>query len=190
MDAVMTSGNRRQWTILLSLAAVFILPLAASWTMYSLKPFEKQGGLEHGELLTPVERMPVAGLKTLDGERVDPSLFKGKWTLLHHVPQSDNRIGCDADCRSLMDTLRRVRLAQDEGMRSVQRVLLEPSGTARPATFDDGLRVLESEQWPLERGAVYIVDRQGYLVMRYDAGFDPEGLMKDLERLLRLSGEG
>ncbi|MDG4867650.1 hypothetical protein P8631_06515 [Guyparkeria sp. 1SP6A2] len=190
MDAAMTSGNRRQWFILLGLAAVFILPLAASWTMYTLQPFEKQGGLEHGELLTPVERMPVAGLRTLDDERVDASLFQGKWTLLYHVPANGNQVGCDADCRSLMDTLRRVRLAQDEGMRAVQRVLLEPAGMARAATFDDGLQVLESRQWPKATGSVYIVDRQGYLVLRYDPGFDPQGVLDDLERLLRLAGEG
>ena len=190
MDAVMTNGNRRQRLILLSLAAIFILPLAASWAMYSLQPFETRGGLEHGELLTPVERVPVAGLKTLDGAPVDASLFQGKWTLLHHLPAGENQLGCDADCRSLMDTLRRVRLAQDEGMRVVQRVLLEPAGTARPAAFDDGLKVLASRQWPKAKGSVYIVDRQGFLVLRYDAGFDPQGLLEDLERLLRLAGEG
>ncbi|WP_156413898.1 MULTISPECIES: hypothetical protein [unclassified Guyparkeria] len=190
MEAVMTNGNRRQWMIPLALAAVFILPLAASWTMYSLQPFEKRGGLEHGELLTPVERVPVSGLRTLDGERVDVSRFQGKWTLLYHVPGGENTVGCDADCRSLMDTLRRVRLAQDEGMRAVQRVLLEPAGSARPAAFDDGLQVLESQQWPKAKGAVYIVDRQGFLALRYDAGFDPQGLLDDLDRLLRLAGEG
>ena len=189
MDAVMTSGNRRQWMILLGLAAVFILPLAASWAMYTLQPFEKQGGLEHGELLTPVERMPVSGLSTLDGTPVDADLFQGKWTLLYHVPAGENPMGCDTDCRSLMDTLRRVRLAQDEGMRAVQRVLLEPAGKARAAAFDDGLQVLESRQWPKAKGSVYIVDRQGYLALRYDPGFDPQGLLEDLERLLRLAGE-
>ncbi|MFO7582001.1 SCO family protein [Guyparkeria sp.] len=186
----MTNANRRQWIILLSLAAIFILPLAASWTMYTLQPFEKRGGLEHGELITPAEKVPVTGLITLDGEPVDASLFQGKWTLLYHVPASENQAGCDADCRALMDTLRRVRLAQDEGMRVVQRVLLEPAGTGQPADFDPGLQVLESNQWPLARGSVYVVDRQGYLVLRYDAGFDPQGLLKDLERLLRLAGEG
>lgn len=190
MEAVMTTSSRRQWIILGSLAAIFILPLAASWTMYALQPFEKRGGLEHGELLTPVEQVPVAGLKTLDGEPVDAEFFQGKWTLLHHVPAAENQVGCDTECRSLMDTLRRVRLAQDEGMRSVQRVLLEPAGSGRPADFDQGLQVLESTQWPLAEGAVYLVDRQGYLVLRYDAGFDPQGLLDDLERLLRLAGEG
>ncbi|WP_410473911.1 hypothetical protein [Guyparkeria sp. TX1] len=186
----MTHANRRQWIILLSLAAIFILPLAASWTMYTLQPFEKRGGLEHGELITPAEKVPVTGLVTLDGEPVDANLFQGKWTLLYHVPAGENQAGCDADCRALMDTLRRVRLAQDEGMRVVQRVLLEPAGTGRPADFDQGLQVLESNQWPLARESVYVVDRQGYLVLRYDAGFDPQGLLKDLERLLRLAGEG
>ncbi len=190
MEAVMTSGNGRQRLILLSLAAIFILPLAASWAMYTLQPFEKRGGLEHGTLLTPAEKMPVAGLETLAGEPVDISAFEGKWTLLHHVPAGDNQVGCDADCRSLMDTLRRVRLAQDEAMLAVQRVLLEPAGTGQPADFDKGLQVLESEQWPLAEGSVYIVDRQGFLVMRYVPGFNPQGLLDDLERLLRLAGEG
>ena len=190
MEAAMTSGTGRQRLILLSLAAIFILPLAASWAMYTLQPFEKQGGLEHGELISPVERVPVSGLRTLDGERVDAGTFRGKWTLLYHVPDGANTLGCDADCRSLMDTLRRVRLAQDEAMRAVQRVLLEPAGAAQAADFDDGLQVLASQQWPKAKGSVYIVDRQGFMALRYDAGFDPQGLLDDLDRLLRLAGEG
>jgi hypothetical protein len=186
----MTKGNRRQLTILLSLGAIFILPLATSWTLYTLRPFEQVGDLEHGVLLDPVKPVPVAGLQTLDGQSVGPGLFQRKWTLLYHLPAGQDTIGCDTDCRELMDTLRRVRIAQNEAMRAVQRVLLEPAGMARPASFDDELRVLESHDWPLARGSVYLVDRQGLLALRYDPGFDPQGLLDDLERLLRLAGEG
>ncbi|MBN2872572.1 MAG: hypothetical protein JXJ30_06655 [Halothiobacillaceae bacterium] len=186
----MTNGNRRQKAILLGLAVIFLLPLAASWTLYTVRPFDNPGGLQNGVLLDPVERVPVSTLTTLDGKPVDSAVFRGKWTLLYHVSANQDTVGCDADCREMVDTLSRVRIAQNEGMRAVQRVLLEPAGSAQAATFDDDLKVFESHDWPLAQGAVYLVDRQGYLALRYDPGFDPQGLLDDLDRLLRLAGEG
>ena len=35
--------------------------------------------------------------------------------------------------------------------------------------------------------AVYLIDPNGFLVMRYAQGFDPSGLRKDLARLLKVT---
>ena len=35
--------------------------------------------------------------------------------------------------------------------------------------------------------AVYLIDPNGFLVMRYAPGFDPTGLRKDLARLLKVT---
>lgn len=193
MEAVNTTNHPRQWTILAGLAAVFILPLLLAWAMYHYQPFEHRGALAHGELLTPAQRLQVSGLRAVDDTPIGGDLFRGKWTLLYHVPaakaQSADRSGCDGDCRMLMDTLRRVRLAQGKSMRHVQRVLVEPAVAAPPNGLDKGLQVVKAEHWPLPAGSVYVVDPQGFLVLRYRPGFDPKGLLKDLQRLLRLSGE-
>jgi len=188
MEAVNTTTPQRQWTILLSLAAVFALPLLGAWAMYHYQPFEKRGELANGELITPPQRLQVAGLQTLDGAPVD-DLFHGKWTLLYHAQASEGQLACAADCQSLMDTLRRVRLATSKSMRHVQRVLVQPTGTAAPVGVDDGLQVVQADSWPLDSGSVYVVDPQGYVALRYRPGFEPKGLLKDLQRLLRLSGK-
>jgi len=194
MEAVNTTAPQRKWTILIGLAAVFGLPLLLAWAMYHYQPFEERGGLAHGELLTPAQRLLVPDLRTLDDHPVDRDLFRGKWTLLYHAPAGDGETGCDADCRSLMDTLRRVRLAQGKSMRHVQRVLVEPAAAAPSSGgldqgLDKGLQVVKAEHWPLPAGSVYVIDPQGFLVLRYRPGFEPKGLLKDLQRLLRLSGE-
>jgi len=192
MEAVNTTPPHRQWVILLSLAAIFTLPLLAAWGMYHYQPFEERGQLANGELVTPAQRLEVPNLLAADGAPVDDSLFRDKWTLLYHAQagqagQADT--ACDTECVALMDTLLRVRLAQNKSMRHVQRVLVAPTGTQVPAGLDEGLQVVKAEQWPLPAGSVYVVDPQGYLVMRYRPGFDPGGLLTDLQRLLRLSGK-
>lgn len=188
MEAVNTTTPQRQWTILLSLAAVFALPLLGAWAMYHYQPFEKRGELAHGELVTPPQQLQMPGLRTLDGSPAN-DLFIGKWTLLYHVPRGGDQAACAADCQALMDTLRRVRLATSKSMRHVQRVLVQPAGAAAPTGVDEGLQVVQADSWPLAAGSVYVVDPQGFVAMRYRPGFEPKGLLKDLQRLLRLSGK-
>ena len=190
MEDVKTTPRRGQWIILLALAATFLLPLLGAWAMYHYQPFEERGGLEHGELITPTQRLQVPpGLHTPDGARVDENLFRGQWTLLYHSSAAGGQTGCDVDCLAMMNMLRRVHLAQNESMRQVQRVLVMPAGTQAPAGLDEGLRVLKAERWSLPAESVYVVGPQGFLVLRYPPGFDPQGLLTDLQRLLRLAGE-
>ena len=42
----------------------------------------------------------------------------------------------------------------------------------------------------LQLDRVYIVDPLGNLVMAYESGFDAKGLLRDFQRLLRLSSIG
>ncbi len=182
-------NTRAQHLVPAALAAVFLAPLALAWAIYHQPAWHPQGGLQHGELLDPVQPLTSPPLMGAAGERLDATLFQGRWTLLYHSAGP-----CDESCRALMDTLRRVRLAQGKAMNRVQRVLVEPA----PLGKDDaalgrsnrGLRIAAAERWPLPAGSVYLVDPQGNLVLRYRPGFDPQGLLKDLQRLLRLAGEG
>ena len=180
----------RSRTITMVLAVAFLAPLALAWGLYHQTTWHPLSGLQHGELLMPFRPLVPPPMRSADGRGSGVELFHGRWTLLY---RSHGR--CDGECRNLMDTLRRVRLAQGRAMERVQRVLVEPDEGS--ADFDNiidpidpDLRVMLVNRWPLPDGSVYVVDPQGNLVLRYQPGFDPRGLLKDLHRLLQLSGEG
>ena len=110
---------------------------------------------------------------------------------------------CDALCTKLIADLRNVRLAMDQERNRVQRVLLgEPPCCAAgevAAESDlvvawvdsrDGRRLLAPLPARSDAGRIYVVDPLGNLVMSYPAGADRKGLIKDLEKLLRLSHIG
>lgn len=180
--------QRRQWMVLPVLSAIFVSPLALAWALYHTADGQPQGGLQHGELLLPLQALEPPALDTVEGALLDKSVFRGRWTLLYYT--SDR---CMADCQQLLSMLQRVRLAQGQSMAQVQRVLVL---TALPSANEiaplvagaSDLRVASSRRWPLESGYVYLLDPQGNLVMRYPPGFEPRGLLKDLQRLLRIAG--
>lgn len=171
-----------------ALAAIFVAPLVLAWVFYYVHDGPLRGGLQHGELLLPLQPLVPPPLKAVDGAPIDTTLFRGRWTLLYHTSKR-----CDAACQQLQSTLLHVRLAQGKAMAQVQRVLVlaAPPGKSEMRilrTSGKDLRVASAARWPLASGYVYLLDPQGNLVMRYPPGFEPGGLLKDLQRLLRLSG--
>lgn len=200
MESVSRMLPQRKGPIFVSMLAIFGLPLLMAWLVFHYFAGSFQGGLEHGELLMPARTLDPPVMRNLQGDVVPPDLFRGKWTLVYRVPNHEHATGnaaddtpCDKDCLALMDTLQRVRIAQDRSMRDVRRVLSLPRSAVQipgiADQFDKGLHVVTAADWPLQAGSVYLVDPQGFLVLRYPPGFDPTGLLKDLKRLLRLAGK-
>lgn len=199
MEGVSSMLPQRKGPVFVSLLVIFGLPLLLAWFVFHYYAGTFQGGLEHGELITPARKIDAPLMHNLQGNVVPADLFRGKWTLLYRVPDQAGVTGrgvtnpCDKDCLALMDTLRRVRIAQDRSMREVQRVLSLPESAERVPgianQFDKELDVVTAADWPLQAGSVYVIDPQGFLVLRYPPGFDPTGLLKDLKRLLRLAGK-
>lgn len=180
VDDARRSGRRQ----LLLVASLFLVPLAvAAWLYYS--GWRPAVGV-HGTLIDPPRPLPAEALQ-------------GRWSLLYLA--SGN---CGERARAVLAELSRLRLALDKDAARVRRVLLHagecaaadfPSGESDllvlGATGDDGaaLRALFP---PAVDGAngIYIVDPHGNLLMSYPATGSARGLLKDLERLLRLSGIG
>ncbi|ANJ67896.1 hypothetical protein A9404_11370 [Halothiobacillus diazotrophicus] len=199
MEGVSSMLPQRKIPIVASLLVIFGLPLLMAWFVFNYYGDTFRGGLEHGELITPVRQLDPPPMHNLQGGMVSADLFRGKWTLLYRAPDGGNAnadgaiSACNADCLALMDTLRRVRIAQDRSMREVQRVLVLPASAAQVPgiadQFDKGLNVVTATDWPLQAGSVYLIDPQGFVALRYPPGFEPTGLLKDLKRLLRLAGK-
>lgn len=176
--------GRRQ---LLIVAAVFFLPLAVAMWLYFASGWRPAPGAQHGELIDPPRTLPAASLR-------------GSWSLVLLIAGP-----CDAACVASLEEMGRVRLALDKDIPRVRRVLLHDGGCCNPppaalaepdvlviaATGADGesLRALFP---PAADGGrrVYIVDPHGNLVMGYPSAGSGRGLLKDLDRLLRLSRIG
>jgi cytochrome oxidase Cu insertion factor (SCO1/SenC/PrrC family) len=105
--------------------------------------------------------------------------------------------------------MRQVRLAQGENMRRVQRLFLVTDSAAAdlrklladypdmavafaPVAQTNALSPLFSIEGTPMKGSnrVYLVDPLGNLMMYYRPDSDPQGMIRDLERLLKYSQVG
>jgi len=166
------------------LGAFFLLPVAASWFAWR---FELVPGAtsNYGTLISP---RPVA-LRQL-------AALKGKWVLV----QFDGG-ACDAWCERKHYFLRQVRRAQGNEMRRVERLwLVTDAVQPRPellTAIEGTVVVMHSGalagSFPAERSVtdhIYVVDPLGNLMMRFPRDPDPSRVIKDLQRLLKVSSFG
>lgn len=202
MNAPPAATVRRNRLQLVLLALMFFGPVGLSFWLYYVAHFRTAHTVNHGELLTPARPLPEVRLATPAGAVTAEHFLRGRWSLVYLTGQT-----CDARCLQDLAELRNVRLAMDRERDRVQRVLLGEApccaaaalGPGNPdlvvAWIDSpaGQQLLASfpEQTPVARaGRVYIVDPLGNLMMSFPAGADRKGLIKDLDKLLRLSHIG
>lgn len=192
---------RKDRIILVLIMGAFILPLMSAWILVGhWRPDSKA---HHGELLVPAR--PVAHFQVLDvvGGELNHAYLRGHWTLVYMGAKSD----CNESCRQGLYKIRQVRLALGKEMDRVQRLLLmaempdaflskwlqqEHTGMV-VAVADRPTRDFLLQAFPgraIASGWIYLIDPLSNLVMRYPAESDPQGILKDLKRLLKVSRIG
>jgi hypothetical protein len=181
--------QRRQRRKLLLLAALFFLPITASFVLYYGTDWRPTATSNHGVLIHPARPLP---------EAAEP--LRGKWALVYVGEGS-----CAQACRDALVFARQTRLALNQEMTRVDRVLLATGNCCDLEYLDAehaGIKVFDVSEEPA-RGSLlavlppedreyslYIVDPLGNLVMRYDTREEPRGLLSDLRKLLKLSHIG
>jgi cytochrome oxidase Cu insertion factor (SCO1/SenC/PrrC family) len=195
---------RRRRLQLVAIALVFAGPLGlAFWLYYGGGALLPHARVNRGVLVDPVRPLPAASLPTPAGPPTAGDFLRGKWSLVTVVGAE-----CDAGCRQRLAELRKVRRALERDGSRVRRVLLGAPGCCRAAELgppeadlvvawldgQDGAALLH--EFPdygapvADSGRVYLVDPLGNLLMTYPPGADLKDLLKDLEKLLRLSHIG
>jgi hypothetical protein len=167
------------WLIGLVCAAPLVLGTAA----YFLR-WDTGAAGNYGELIAPPRALagaPFAGLR-------------GKWVLV-----AVDAAACDAWCEKKLYYLRQLRRAQGKDMERIERLWLV-TDDARPraelAQAFEGTRVQRADPALVRSFAgnpvdhIYVVDPLGNLMMRYPREPDPSKMLKDLQRLLRVSRVG
>jgi len=189
-------SSRRNFLLL---ASLFFVPFVAAVWLYYYSAW-RPSLAAHGELIDPPRPLPAIALTLPDGGTASPEVLRGSWSLVYLGEKS-----CAEACTKALAELARVRLALDKDATRVQRVLLHAGDCCAPGfpgPDDQDLLVLgatgaEGEAYlalfpraPYGTPSIYVVDPLGNLMMRHSAAASAAGLLKDLERLLRLSSIG
>lgn len=128
--------------------------------------------------------------------------WDGRWLMLHIGPAA-----CDEACRQELWLTRQIRLTTGRERERVERLwILTDEGTPDPAIIaeHEGLWVVRLgsradqgalvENWlsVATRGSsnIWLVDPLGNLMMRFPDNPDPNGIKKDMNRLLKASRIG
>jgi hypothetical protein len=177
---------------------LFLVPVAVAFTLYYGKLWHPANSSSKGELINPARPLVVAGLRHPDGTPAGSQVLGGKWTLIYI---GDGR--CDEACRNALVFGRQSRLALNNEMTRVQRVMLATANCCDNEYFareQEGLIALDASspeaaallaQFPEAREhSLFIVDPLGNLMMRHDASHTTKDLLSDLKKLLKLSHIG
>ncbi len=195
MSQAPMQDRRRSRLMLVGLAALFFLPLALSFYLYYGTSWRPMSGTQNGELIDPPRPLPEL---TLPGHTGGDAFLRGRWHLVQ-VSEGD----CDTACRETLVTTRQVRLALDKDMTRVGRVFVHTASLADEQSLraehpdleivslagPEAATLLAAFTQPVD-GQIFIVDPIGNLMMRHPGNTAPRGLLKDLERLLKLSHIG
>ncbi len=185
------NSTRSRFKLLL-IVVMFAAPLIVAWSLFA-SGWRPEASRNHGFLYAPAQDFRGVRARDAQGRDIVWQNTERRWHLLLLGPPT-----CDARCVGMTDTVRRVwvglgRHAADLDVHFVgkpdaaTRALLAQHGTFDVVTLSgDGLPDVADAGTGAATGLpVYLVDPHGYLVMRYEPGFDPGGLRRDLQRLLR-----
>lgn len=196
---------RRGRLQMLALAALFFVPLAlAFWLYYGPHAWRPGRSANQGDLIDPPRPLPEFDLAVAGGSPADAHWLRGKWTMLYIGDGA-----CDERCRQALYLTRQSRIALNRDADRVRRVFVT-YGSAYDYDFverehpdlvvvmlggQDGRDLLArlpvyGDGPPGTAGRIYLVDPLGNLMMSYPANAPDKALLKDLERLLRLSHIG
>lgn len=186
---------------LVALFGLFFLPIVIAWVL-NVYPgqWRPKDTINRGTLVVPVRDIHAQGLASVDHTPISADLLEGKWTLVFLGGEGV----CQMECQRALNKMRQVRLALGKDMTRVQRVYAIEAQTSERSdrrTSDPGLEVvIANEQWvapfsvdgrdPWAADRVYLLDPEGRLVMYYGPNIHGEGMLEDLERLLRYSKIG
>jgi hypothetical protein len=130
------------------------------------------------------------------GELIPPRVvplneFRGKWVLV-----TFDAAACDAHCERKLYIMRQVRRAQGKDMDRIERLwVLTDAGKPRADVLmaSEGTRISRNEHFDFPGNTadhIYLVDPLGNLMMRFPRDPDPSRVIKDLQRLLKVSRFG
>lgn len=191
---------QRKTLILWLITFIFCIPLLAAWFAYSNGFFLSGRTTNHGTLLIPPINIQTLALQDRENQQVAQKL-RGKWWLLYLTAEP-----LDAASQRNLYYMRQIRQATGKNRDRVARAIVTVQdstnayqqlarqfpGTGFFIISPEKIAGLEiaTKKLALARGSLYLVDPLGNIMMSYALDAPPKGILKDLERLLKVSQIG
>ncbi|MCX7190974.1 MAG: SCO family protein [Candidatus Methylopumilus sp.] len=182
---------------LIGIALLFVVPVIFSWYQVfftNFKPHSK--GVEHGLLISPI--IQVGDFELYEPISSQTHQLIGKWTLVYFI---ENK--CEKVCEFQLYSLRQIWLALGKDGNKIQRLSIVKDNnliSSEQIKLSQGQLLLKNDSdlkdklnsrfksYPnFENESIYLTDPYGNLMMQYKKGTNPSGIIKDLERLIRIS---
>lgn len=179
---------------LLGIAAIAVAPVLGSYLLYWF--WSPTGHTNYGMLLEP-RPVPAITLELADGKPFSFTQLRGRWILV-----AVDSGQCSERCERKLWTIRQVRQTQGKDIARIERVLvIDDAGTPSDQVTRDypGTWFVRGNANALSdvltadrsnRSHVYLVDPQGYVMLRFPEEADPKRMIKDISRLLKYSRLG
>lgn len=182
--------RRRNRILLLSIFAIFLGSFALAGVL-RFSGWRPEGMKNKGELLQPPADLRDAQLRLADGRAYPWNPAARTWRIAV-APRGS----CDAACTRLAGELEVVRQLFGKDADRVHLLWIGPApanagaiGSLRLLQPSPRLRAgLPRVDAPYVDGGLpaYVIDPNGFVILRYAPGFDPGDLRTDLARLLKL----
>lgn len=188
MNAPVSDRQRNRNRGLLVLILVIFLGSALVAGLLRFSGWRPSGMKNHGELLQPPADLREASLLLADGTAYTWAPLERDWRLLVVAPA-----GCGEPCARLSSQLDTVWRLFGHRADHVHTLWMGPVPDG--AVRNNSWRVLRDN--PAVRAGlprlddpdgvpVYVIDPNGFVILRYAPGFDPAHLREDVARLLKL----
>lgn len=177
----------------------FALPIIAAYSYFFFVDDYSLGN--HGKLLQPLIKVDNLGLTDVNGEPLSKDELTSEWKMLFFTGKD-----CESTCQELLFNMRQINVAlgknsnrfkhmivhQEEMSPQFQQFIQEQHSKALhsyvlPQTLNQAFSASDQKHIP---NSIYIMDPLGYIMMRYDHGISPKLILKDLNRLLKISRIG
>lgn len=191
-DAFDPRVRRRNRAILVAIAAVFIGSLVLAGVL-RFSGWRPAGLKNHGELLDPPGDLRALTPRLVDGGAYAWAPIERTWRIAVVAPSE-----CADDCAKLardVDTVWQL-FGKDADRVHILWLCADmscayPQNAPQPATLklvqpSDELRATLPRAGAPSGLPVYVIDPNGFAVLRYAPGFDPVGLRADVAKLLKL----
>ena len=186
------STRNRNRVLLIAIFAMFFGSMLVAGAL-RFSGWRPAGTKNHGEMLDPPGDLRAVVPRQVGGGNYAWNPVARKWRIAFAPPGK-----CGSEC---VELVRRLDTVWQLTGREADRVdvlwicaattCAPPAGAPRPGT----LRLLQAD--PALRAAlprvddprgvpVYVIDPNGFVILRYPPGFDPAGLRADLAKLLKL----
>ena len=183
---------------LLIIAAMFVMPLALAWMMYSgTLEFNPTATRNKGQLIEPPLPMNWQALQIMNAETLQEKTGQpllGRWVVLYTLPAT-----CEAACQQHIVSLRQIHLATGRNQSRVRIALIlrdtnQPESVNELGSIYEKFTFLSDPNGELMQTLTatnadntYLIDPLGHIMMHYTAGVDPNYIKQDLKQLLTWS---